>query len=74
MVRLPVTPLAPRTAQTDGSSATSARDVMGRQCCNIFAGLDENGNRLCYPGCRVVTLVKMGEAEGVAYANKHRLL
>jgi len=40
----------------------SARDVMGRQCCDIFAGLDENGNRLCYPGCHVVTLVKLGEA------------
>jgi PAS domain S-box-containing protein len=40
----------------------SARDVVGRQCCDIFAGLDEHGNRLCYPGCQVVTLVKLGEA------------
>ena len=39
----------------------SAREVAGRQCCDIFAGLDDNGNRLCYPGCHVVTLVKMGE-------------
>ena len=40
----------------------SAREVLGRQCCDIFAGLDDNGNRLCYPGCHVVTLVKMGES------------
>jgi PAS domain S-box-containing protein len=40
----------------------SAKDVMGRQCCDVFAGRDDHGNRLCYPGCHVVTLVKMGEA------------
>ncbi len=40
----------------------SARGVVGRQCCDIFAGQDDNGNRLCYPGCHVVTLVKMGES------------
>jgi len=39
----------------------SSRDVVGRQCCDVFAGLDDSGNRLCYPGCQVVTLVKMGE-------------
>jgi len=40
----------------------STRDVMGQQCCDIFAGRDDSGNRLCYPGCHVVTLVKMGES------------
>jgi PAS domain S-box-containing protein len=39
-----------------------ARDVVGRQCCDILAGQDDKGNRLCYPGCHVVTLVKMGES------------
>ena len=39
----------------------SAREVAGRSCCDIFAGLDDKGNRLCYPGCQVVTLVQMGE-------------
>jgi PAS domain S-box-containing protein len=39
-----------------------ARDVVGRQCCDVFAGLDDHGNRLCYRGCHVMTLVRMGEA------------
>lgn len=39
----------------------TARDIVGRPCCDIFAGLDDKGNRLCYAGCQVVTLVKMGE-------------
>jgi PAS domain S-box-containing protein len=38
-----------------------ARDVVGRQCCDIFAGLDDRGNRLCYQGCHIMTLVKLGE-------------
>jgi PAS domain S-box-containing protein len=39
----------------------AARDVAGRPCCDIFAGQDDRGNRLCYPGCQVATLVEMGE-------------
>ena len=37
------------------------REVMGRSCCDIFVGLDDHGNRLCYQGCHVMSLVKMGE-------------
>jgi PAS domain S-box-containing protein len=45
----------------EGLLGYSARDVVGRQCCDIFAGRDDKGNRLCYRGCHIVTLVKMGE-------------
>jgi PAS domain S-box-containing protein len=40
----------------------SARDVLGKPCCEILAGRDEHDNRLCYQGCHVMTLVKLGEA------------
>jgi PAS domain S-box-containing protein len=39
----------------------SASEVMGRPCCEIFTGLDSHGNRLCYQGCHVMSLVKLGE-------------
>jgi PAS domain S-box-containing protein len=39
----------------------SAREVLGRPCCDIFIGYDDNGNRLCYQGCHVMSLVKLGE-------------
>lgn len=39
----------------------SAREVMGRPCCDVFVGADEHGNRLCYQGCHVMSLVKLGE-------------
>jgi PAS domain S-box-containing protein len=39
----------------------SAREVMGRPCCDVFVGMDEHGNRLCYQGCHVMSLVKIGE-------------
>lgn len=39
----------------------SAREVMSRPCCDIFVGLDDHGNRLCYQGCHVMSLVKRGE-------------
>jgi PAS domain S-box-containing protein len=38
-----------------------AREVIGRPCCDLFVGLDDRGNRLCYRGCHVMTLVKMGD-------------
>ena len=38
-----------------------AREVIGRPCCDIFVGQDGSGNRLCYRGCHVMTLVKMEE-------------
>lgn len=39
----------------------TVRDVVGRQCCDIFAGVDDKGNRLCYQGCHITSLVKLGE-------------
>jgi PAS domain S-box-containing protein len=39
-----------------------ARDVLGRGCCDIFNGYDDDGNRLCYQGCHVMSLVRMDEA------------
>jgi PAS domain S-box-containing protein len=39
----------------------SAREVIGRPCCDVFVGADEHGNRLCYQGCHVMSLVKLGE-------------
>jgi PAS domain S-box-containing protein len=40
----------------------AGREVLGRPCCDVFVGHDDDGNRLCHQGCRVMTLVKMGEA------------
>jgi PAS domain S-box-containing protein len=37
------------------------RDVIGRPCCDVFVGRDATGNRLCYQGCHVITLVRRGE-------------
>lgn len=39
----------------------TARDAVGKPCCELFGGHDTSGNRLCYPGCHVLSLVKMGE-------------
>ncbi|MBI3031554.1 MAG: PAS domain S-box protein [Candidatus Rokubacteria bacterium] len=39
----------------------TAREILGRPCCDVFVGRDAAGNRLCYRGCHVQTLVKMGE-------------
>jgi PAS domain S-box-containing protein len=39
----------------------NAREVMGRLCCDVFVGVDDHGNRLCYKGCHVMNLVKLGE-------------
>jgi PAS domain S-box-containing protein len=39
----------------------TAREVIGRRCCDVFVGRDADANRLCYQGCHVMTLVKMGE-------------
>jgi len=39
----------------------TARDVLGRPCCEVFVGRDVAGNRLCYQGCHVLTLVRRGE-------------
>jgi PAS domain S-box-containing protein len=39
----------------------SARETLGRLCCDLFVGHDDSGNRLCYQGCHVMSLVKMGD-------------
>jgi PAS domain S-box-containing protein len=39
----------------------SASEVMGRSCCDVLVGVDEHGNRLCYQGCHVMSLVKLKE-------------
>ena len=39
----------------------TSREVIGRPCCDVFVGRDENDNRLCYQGCHVMMLVKMAE-------------
>jgi PAS domain S-box-containing protein len=39
----------------------TAREVIGRSCCDVLSGHDDDGNRLCYQGCHVMSLVKMGE-------------
>ncbi len=39
----------------------TAREVVGQPCCDVFVGRDATGNRLCYRGCHVQSLVKMGE-------------
>jgi PAS domain S-box-containing protein len=38
-----------------------AREAIGRACCEILVGRDGDNNRLCYRGCHVMSLVKMGE-------------
>jgi PAS domain S-box-containing protein len=39
----------------------SASEIIGRSCCDVFVGLDDHGNRLCYQGCHVMSMVKLGE-------------
>lgn len=39
----------------------SPREAVGRPCCDLFVGHDDSGNRLCYQGCHVMSLVKMGD-------------
>jgi PAS domain S-box-containing protein len=39
----------------------TAREVIGRPCCDLFVGHDDHGNRLCHRGCHVMALVKMGD-------------
>jgi PAS domain S-box-containing protein len=38
-----------------------AREAIGRPCCDLFVGHDDSGNRLCYQGCHVMSLVRMGD-------------
>jgi PAS domain S-box-containing protein len=38
-----------------------AREVVGRPCADVFAARDDAGNRLCYAGCHVRTLLQREE-------------
>src|SRR6266545_4806020 len=38
----------------------TTREVAGKACCEVFVGKDDHGNRLCYQGCHVQSLVRMG--------------
>jgi PAS domain S-box-containing protein len=40
----------------------TARETIGRSCCEVLVGRDDSGNRLCYRGCHVMNLIKLGEA------------
>ena len=40
----------------------AAREVLGRPCCEVFGGRDPEGNLLCYQGCQVMSLVRIGES------------
>jgi PAS domain S-box-containing protein len=40
----------------------TAREVIGRPCCEVFVGHDDDGNLLCYQGCHVMKLIDLGEA------------
>jgi PAS domain S-box-containing protein len=37
----------------------TAREVIGRPCCDVLVGRDGDNNRLCYRGCRGTSLVNM---------------
>lgn len=38
-----------------------SREVLGRRCCDVLAGCDPAGNRICHEGCHVLTLIHRGE-------------
>jgi len=40
----------------------SAQEVIGQRCYDVLAGYDEHDNRICHPGCRVMTLLGLGES------------
>ena len=39
----------------------SAKEVLGRPCCEVLAGKDRDGTSLCYEGCEVMGKVRLGE-------------
>jgi PAS domain S-box-containing protein len=36
------------------------REVIGRRCCDLLVGDDENGNRLCCRGCHIKEIARTG--------------
>ena len=39
----------------------TSREVLGRPCCDVFVGYDDNGNMLCTTGCQIMALARSGE-------------
>jgi PAS domain S-box-containing protein len=39
----------------------TAREVVGRACCDVLGGYDGDGNRICTRSCHVMTLVRLEE-------------
>jgi PAS domain S-box-containing protein len=39
----------------------SARDVIGRSCCDVFLGREQRCRRPCFPNCHVVSLARLAE-------------
>ncbi len=39
-----------------------AAETLGRQCCEVLAGQDPGGSRVCRPDCRVINLAREGSA------------
>jgi len=39
----------------------TSREALGRPCCEVFVGYDDNRNALCSPACHVMGLVRQGE-------------
>ena len=39
-----------------------ATETLGRQCCEVLAGQDAGGSRVCHPACKVMTLARDGSA------------
>ena len=37
----------------------TVREAVGRRCCDLLMGDDDNGNHLCCRGCHIVDLVKL---------------
>jgi len=42
----------------EGLLGHTVREAVGRRCCDLLAGDDENGNRLCCRGCHVMAISK----------------
>jgi PAS domain S-box-containing protein len=39
----------------------TAREVNGRSCCEVLDSHDSFGNRMCYAGCQIRTILRRGE-------------
>ncbi len=42
-------------------TGSTAAEVLGRRCYDVFAGRDSAGAALCSPNCRLLTLIRRGE-------------